>query len=154
MERKLREKLPGGKFPEVLPNHRKLMQGVRGKRNKTTELRIRAALMRAGVRGWKLNYRVIKGSPDIFFLTENIAVFLDGCFWHGCETCGHIPKKNSDFWRAKITRNKERDDLNNISLTEAGITVIRFWEHEINKSLLSCIEKIIMTIHSKNNKPS
>jgi DNA mismatch endonuclease (patch repair protein) len=86
-------------------------------------------------------------------LNEKIAVFLDGCFWHGCETCGHIPKKNSDFWLTKITRNKERDVLNSFSLEEAGITVVRFWEHEINKSLSSCVKKTLKAISSKKNKP-
>lgn len=154
MERKLREKLPDGKFPEVHPKHRNIMKGVRSKKNKTTEIRFRAALVRAGISGWKLNYRGIKGCPDIFFYKENIAVFLDGCFWHGCEICGHIPKKNSDFWLTKITRNKERDVMNSIFLENLGITVLRFWEHEINKTLHSCIEKTLVTIRVKSIKPS
>ncbi|MGA1871864.1 MAG: very short patch repair endonuclease [bacterium] len=142
MERLLKEKLPGGKFCDVKPNHRRIMKSVRGKGNKTTEGRFRAALISAGISGWKLNIRTIEGSPDFFFEKEKIAIFLDGCFWHGCELCGHIPKKNRSFWEAKITRNKERDIQNTALLKNKGIVVIRFWEHELGVSLPKCIARV------------
>ena len=130
------------------------MKSVRGKGNKTTEGRFRAALISAGISGWKLNVRTIEGSPDFFFANEKIAIFLDGCFWHGCELCGHIPKNNKSFWETKIARNKERDIRNTALLKSKGIIVIRFWEHEIGKSLQKCIAKVRKTIGKQIKKPA
>lgn len=73
----------------------------------------------------------LPGKPDFFFPSEKLAVFVDGCFWHGCPTCGHVPKSNSAFWRAKIQRNRERDESATEKLEAIGIKVIRFWEHEL-----------------------
>lgn len=146
MESSLKKKLPGGKFENVRPKHRRIMQGVRGKGNRTTEKRFRGALIKTSIRGWKLNYKEIKGSPDFYFPIEKVAVFLDGCFWHGCDKCGHVPKKNSVFWSAKFARNKERDELTNTNLEASGILVLRFWEHEIKESLESCISKLLSTL--------
>lgn len=141
MERKLREALPNGMFEDVKPTHSRMMKAVRGRGNRTTEARFRAALVASGVSGWKLNFREIKGSPDFYFPSEKVAVFLDGCFWHGCEDCGHIPQKNRAFWHAKIARNKERDSRNTAILRRQGISVLRFWEHEIRDSLHLCVTK-------------
>ena len=67
---------------------------------------------------------------DIVFREARVAVFVDGCFWHGCPEHGTWPKKNAAFWRAKIERNRERDADTNRHLEEAGWVVIRVWEHE------------------------
>ena len=152
MERILKEKLKGGKFKNVNRKHRKIMQNVKGKGNRTTEKRFRAALIRTGISGWKLNYKRIKGSPDIYFPEYKIAIFLDGCFWHGCDKCGHIPKKNSAFWKAKINRNKERDILTAEYLKNDGVLVKRFWEHEITNSLKKCINELNDLLSSKRGK--
>lgn len=143
MERILRNKLPGGKFKDVSSQHRKIMQGVRGRGNLTTEARLRAGLVRAGVKGWKVHETQLKGAPDFYFPRENVAVFVDGCFWHGCPICGHVPKKNSSFWKMKITRNKARDRKTNLFLRKKGTSVIRFWEHELAGSLSHCVEEVI-----------
>lgn len=73
----------------------------------------------------------IVGKPDFFFPTERLAVFVDGCFWHGCPNCGHVPSQNRLFWAAKIARNRERDTLKNRQLRVLGIGVQRFWECEL-----------------------
>jgi DNA mismatch endonuclease Vsr len=142
MERMLREKLPKGKFNQVDPRHRRMMKQVRGKGNRTTEARFRGALMSAGISGWKLNFRDITGAPDFYFPVEQVAVFVDGCFWHGCAACGHVPRKNREFWAAKIARNHDRDRRNTVRLRSNGISVMRFWEHEIKDSLAGCILKV------------
>jgi DNA mismatch endonuclease, patch repair protein len=142
MERSLRNMLPNGQFVDVTPTHRKLMQSVRGKGNRTTEARVRAALVRAGLSGWTMNSTALRGHPDFFFPQERLAVFLDGCFWHGCKTCGHIPNKNSHFWKSKISRNRERDLTTTRYLRRRNIVVLRFWEHEITSSLQECVAKI------------
>lgn len=118
------------------------MQRVRGKGNRTTEVRFRGALVGAGISGWKLNCRTTEGHPDFFFAKGAIAVFLDGCFWHGCEMCGHVPKTNAEFWKFKISRNRDRDARNTALLQRRGVTVIRFWEHDVRNSLHQCVEKI------------
>lgn len=141
MERKLRDKLPDGRFVGVKPQHSRIMKGVRGKGNRTTEVRFSAALVAAGISGWQVNVREIKGSPDFYFPEERLAVFVDGCFWHGCNTCGHIPRKNRPFWKAKIERNRERDLHTTAALRRQGVSVLRFWEHEVAESPKACVSK-------------
>jgi len=118
------------------------MSSIRGKRNKTTEYILRMALVRHGIRGWILHPKYVPGCPDFFFPQKNIAVFVDGCFWHGCSRCGHIPLTNRPFWSAKIKRNRNRDLTNAKVLRKAGIRVLRFWEHELRESLGKCLGRI------------
>src|SRR5690348_2176366 len=109
MEKALREKLAGGKFANVTEIDQKRMRAVKSKGNRSTELLFRLTLMRAGIKGWKLNPKEVPGKPDFYFPAEKVAVFTDGCFWHGCPRCGHVPEANSSFWAAKIERNRQRD---------------------------------------------
>lgn len=67
---------------------------------------------------------------DIAFESAHVAVFVDGCFWHGCPQHGSWPKQNAEFWRNKIERNMARDEDTNRRLIKAGWKVFRFWEHE------------------------
>jgi DNA mismatch endonuclease (patch repair protein) len=142
MEKALRKKLPGGEFVGVPPPHSRRMGAVRGRGNRTTEARFRALLMRAGVRGWKLNPKTLAGRPDFFFPLERLAVFVDGCFWHGCPQCGHVPRVNRPFWKAKIERNRQRDSLTAIRLNQDGIQVLRFWEHELRTEPEQCMRRL------------
>ena len=139
MERVLREKLPGGDFRNVTPARSRAMSAVRGKGNASTERRFRLALVRAGIGGWKLHLKEIAGCPDFFFAHPELAVFTDGCFWHGCPKCGHLPSSNSGFWRAKIERNRLRDMEITEKLRVDGIEVLRFWEHELRDDLVGCV---------------
>lgn len=129
MERKLRKTLKGGKFKNVPAVRSKIMSAIRGKNNQTTELCFRMALVRAGIKGWETNAEDLAGKPDFFFRKKRIAVFIDGCFWHGCPKCGHYPKTRSKFWKTKILRNKERDKKNRQQLRRKGIRVVNVWEH-------------------------
>src|SRR5713101_1142471 len=94
VERSLRAHLPGGKFEGTAPRHSKTMRAVRGKNNRTTERRLRLGLVGCGVDGWRVRPGGLKGSPDFFFPAAKVAVFVDGCFWHGCPECGHVPRQN------------------------------------------------------------
>ncbi len=105
------------------------MAAVRSRDNKTTERRLRSALVRAGISGWKLRPPGVLGSPDIGFPKRRLAIFVDGCFWHGCPRCGHYPTTNRPFWRAKVERNRWRDRRNTRNLRAAGWRVLRVWEH-------------------------
>ena len=147
MEKILKKQLPGGEFKDVSPTRSRAMAAVKSKGNKTTELRLRLGLVRAHIRGWKLNVKGLKGRPDIFFPETGVVVFADGCYWHGCEKCGHFPKVNGKFWKTKILRNKERDVAVTRHLRGEGYHVIRVWEHELAEDLTGCVDRIERAIH-------
>jgi DNA mismatch endonuclease, patch repair protein len=67
---------------------------------------------------------------DFVFRSRRVAVFLDGCFWHGCEEHGRVPRDPTGYWAKKLGRNRERDRRNNEVLAAEGWEVLRFWEHE------------------------
>jgi DNA mismatch endonuclease (patch repair protein) len=71
-----------------------------------------------------------------------VAVFLDGCFWHFCPHCGHVPNVNRPFWKAKMQRNRHRDRKVNQCLKELGIRVVRLWEHELREGAATCVQKL------------
>jgi DNA mismatch endonuclease (patch repair protein) len=73
------------------------------------------------------------GNPDAFLKGSNVVVFVDGCFWHGCPRCGHIPESRKEFWEAKIKRNKARDKRYTKELRKMGYSVMRIWECEISR---------------------
>ncbi len=146
MERVLQAYLPGGKFQGTTAQHSKTMQAVRGKNNRTTEKRLRFGLVRRGIDGWKVRPRGLRGNPDFFFPAARVAIFVDGCFWHGCDACGHVPRKNSDFWATKISRNRKRDKKTSRGLKRQGVHVLRFWEHQLQKDLNACIEEIVLSL--------
>jgi DNA mismatch endonuclease, patch repair protein len=118
------------------------MGAVRGRGNRTTELRLRMALVQAGISGWSHHRGDIPGKPDFFFERARLAIFVDGCFWHGCVKCGHIPKTNQAFWSAKINRNRQRHREVQRSLRVQGIATLRFWEHQLRDDLASCVKKV------------
>jgi DNA mismatch endonuclease (patch repair protein) len=133
MEKRLRALLPAGVFVGVSTKRSRRMGAVRGKGNRTTEARARALFVRAGLRGWCMHPAEVEGRPDFFFAADRLAIFIDGCFWHGCSRCGHIPKTNSGFWAAKIQRNRERDQATSRVLRRQGVRVLRVWEHDVRK---------------------
>ena len=109
MERALRKTLKDGAFKNVPKVRSRTMSRIKSRGNKTTELRFRLAMVRAKVRGWIVQPENVIGNPDFFFPEQKIAVFVDGCFWHGCPRCGHLPKTNPKYWELKILRNIQRD---------------------------------------------
>lgn len=129
MERFLKSKLKNGCFSGVSPTRSRIMSSIRGKSNKSTESALRFALVRAGISGWRLHACDLPGCPDFFFSQYRIAIFVDGCFWHGCPKCGHTPRTRTAFWKAKLQRNRERDIKVNRKLRRQSIRVVRFWEH-------------------------
>lgn len=110
------------------------MQSVKGKGTKL-EMRLFAMLARMGLKGWKKNVENITGKPDVAFIDLRVAVFIDGCFWHGCPSCRRkLPKTNREYWSRKIKRNVALAKSHNRRLRQDGWTVIRVWEHEIANS--------------------
>src|SRR5438876_615623 len=88
-------------YAPPLPARSANMRAIRGRGNRTTERRLRAMLVRAGLRGWRMGSTAEIGSPDFAFPQERVLLFVDGCFWHGCPRCGHIPRTNAQYWSAK-----------------------------------------------------
>src|SRR5438309_7391618 len=86
-----------------------IMRRVRSTNNASTERIMVGALKSRHIRGWKLRPQDLPGSPDIFFPETRLAVFLDGCFWHGCPSCFRAPASNIEYWTRKGARNKQRD---------------------------------------------
>jgi DNA mismatch endonuclease Vsr len=122
-------------------------------RNRSTEWRVRSALMRSGTCGWKMNAEDVPGKPDFAFHVDRLAVFVDGCFWHGCPKCKRTPSSNTEYWEPKIRRNRVRDVRVGAQLRRKGWRVIRFWEHEVAKSLDRIIGKILLAIPSQSRLP-
>ncbi|WP_425250900.1 very short patch repair endonuclease [Geothrix mesophila] len=115
------------------------------------EMAIRRALFGRGCR-YRLHAQVVPGtkrSVDLVFLGPRIAVFLDGCFWHGCPTHGSIPKSNTEWWLRKIDANRARDMDTNERLTRAGWQVLRIWEHEDTNQ---AVERILSARRSRASK--
>ena len=108
------------------------MSRIRSKRNQSTELKMVAIFKEYGIKGWRRNQK-IDGNPDFIFRPQKVAIFVDGCFWHGCPRCFIPPKSNVEYWETKIARNKKRDSKINTILGQKGWKVIRFWEHSLKR---------------------
>ena len=110
-----------------------IMSRVRGRGNKATELALVALLRRYGITGWRRHVNIF-GSPDFVFTKCRVAVFVDGCFWHGCAKHASHPMSNRAFWTAKLARNKARDLLVTRTLRKRGWRVLRVWQHELSRN--------------------
>src|SRR5664279_571469 len=97
-----------------------VMSKVRSKRNRSTEWRLRASLVRAGIRGWTLNSPDISGKPDFAFRNERVLLFVDGCYWHGCPKCYRRPSSNTEYWDEKVRKNRARDANTTDELVRQG----------------------------------
>lgn len=107
-----------------------LMAKVRGKGNRSTEQRMLEVMRARRITGWRRHLRM-RGTPDFAFPARKVAVFVDGCFWHGCPRHCRYPKTRRKYWRDKILRNAERDRDTNRVLRRKGWKVIRVWECEL-----------------------
>ena len=115
-----------------------IMSKVRSKNNKSTELKLIQIFKENNIRGWKRNYPV-KGHPDFVFLAKKIAIFVDGCFWHGHDCRNTRPSDNAEYWNKKRERNMKHDKEVTLLFEQRGWTVIRIWECELknkNRSVL------------------
>lgn len=108
-----------------------VMAAVRSKGNKATELKFATLLRSNGIKGWR-RHQPLVGTPDFTFSRERLAVFVDGCFWHGCRWHCRMPEGNRRFWREKIERNRTRDRQTTKALVRMGWRVLRIWEHSLD----------------------
>ena len=127
-----------------------IMSKVRSKNNKSTELKLIDVFKENGIVGWRRNYSV-KGHPDFVFLDKKIAIFVDGCFWHGHDCRNTRPSDNADYWTKKRERNIKHDKEITELFEQRGWTVIRIWECELKKKNgAQLIEKISILIEKAN----
>jgi len=125
------------------------MRRVRS-RDTSPELALRRELHRRGLR-YSLR-RKLPGSPDIVFVKSGVAVFIDGCFWHGCPEHCRRPSSNRGYWLPKIERNMRRDRRVDAELKDAGWRVVRLWEHEVKNSPRRCAARIERTVRVRRGK--
>jgi DNA mismatch endonuclease (patch repair protein) len=123
------------------------MQGNRG-RDTRPEVEVRRELHRRGLRFRKHARPVpdLRCQVDILFPRQRVAVFVDGCFWHGCPMHGRRPRSNASFWAAKVDRNRARDTRNDAALDAAGWRVVRVWEHEDPTAVADRVEELVRAI--------
>lgn len=130
---------------------------MRRQRSKDTapELALRRAMFARGLR-YQVHRQPLPGlrrTADVVFPRQRIAVFLDGCFWHGCEAHGNVPRPNGWYWPEKILQNKRRDQETTRLLLTAGWTVIRAWEHEPPELVAQRVEALVRA-HRTDDRPS
>lgn len=118
-----------------------VMRSIKGKNTKP-ELRLRAALISNGLWGFSCNEERLPGKPDFAFWQQKVAVFVEGCFWHGCPLHYKTPKSNQEFWREKVRKNMERDRVNGQKLQLDDWRVLRVWECEVNKKLDAAVAEV------------
>ncbi len=109
-----------------------IMKKVRSNKNKSTELKLITLFKEYGITGWKRNYKV-KGHPDFVFLKQKVAIFVDGCFWHGHDCRNTRPKDNAGYWNNKRERNIKHDKQITELFESRGWRVLRIWECELKK---------------------
>jgi len=109
-----------------------VMSCIRGHGNKDTELALIRLFRLQGITGWR-RHRPLLGKPDFVFPKLRLAVFVDGCFWHGCPLHSTKPKNNAAFWDKKLAANKVRDRNVTGILRKEGWRVLRIWEHELTR---------------------
>jgi DNA mismatch endonuclease (patch repair protein) len=119
-------------MPDVFTRQKRsdVMSKIRARGNLSTEMRMIALMREAGIKGWRRHQR-LPGRPDFIFRKARVAVFVDGCFWHGCPVHYVAPRTAIGFWRKKIKGNRERDRKNSRELRARGWRVVRIWEHAL-----------------------
>ena len=122
-------------MPDVFTKAKRseVMSRIRSRGNRDTELRLIALMREHGITGWRRHARVF-GKPDVVFRAAKLAVFVDGCFWHGCPRHATMPANNRPFWKAKLTRNAARDRDVTRTLRKAGWRVLRVWECALTRT--------------------
>jgi DNA mismatch endonuclease (patch repair protein) len=118
-----------------------VMSLIRGKGNKETERVLLALLKQNKITGWR-RHLPLPGKPDFAFPKKRVAVFVDGCFWHGCPKCYTRPKTNRKFWDRKREQNMSRDRRVNRQLRRKGWKVTRIWQHSLEKSPQTCLKRL------------
>jgi len=126
------------------------MSRVRSTGNKTTELRLRAYLVKSGVKGWTVRPAYPEGQPDFVFALARVVVFVDGAFWHGAPGFTRFPKSRTHYWKPKIERNRQRDREVTRRLRAKGWAVLRFWDYELQDDPKAVVEKVRKKVQQRS----
>lgn len=124
-----------------------IMRTVKSRNTKSTELAIVKLFKENHITGWRRTYKV-KGHPDFVFLDKRIAIFVDGCFWHGHNCRNTIPEDHAEYWQRKRARNIQRDKQITENFEKRGWTVIRIWECELKKKNLSTLQYKLLPLYN------
>lgn len=117
------------------------MAAVKSRGNLSTETRMVRLLRENRLTGWR-RHLPLPGTPDFCWRKPKVALFVDGCFWHGCVHCNKISKSNIGYWKAKIATNKKRDVRVSSTLRRRGWAVVRIWECQLAKNPGRCVARI------------
>lgn len=146
LRRKGMGRLPKAVVPDEVRS--RTMRAVTATGNTSTEMRMVALLKAAGLKGWR-RHLALPGRPDFAWPRLRVALFVDGCFWHGCPRCARaMPKTNAEYWSQKVGQNVARDRRAARQLRADGWRVLRVWEH----SLLSpgrIMARVARVLHRK-----
>jgi len=123
------------------------MARIKGKDTGPERL-LRAELWKRGLR-YRLKYPVPAGRPDLVFVSSRTAVFIDGCFWHGCPYHYVRPRSRTDFWSAKLAENVRRDHRQTLALEKLGWKVVRIWEHELFAILPQVVGRVASALRGE-----
>ena len=136
-------------MPDVFTKAKRseVMSRIRGRGNKETEIALARLLRAEGIIGWR-RHTALVGRPDFSFRRQRVAVFVDGCFWHGCPKHSNMPANNRAFWMKKLTGNQTRDRLVTRTLRKEGWRVVRGWDQELRKPVrvLARIRKVLAAV--------
>ena len=127
----------------------KNMSAIKGRGNKSTELKFLNLLKNNKITGWVRHYNYAPGTPDFVFRKQRVSVFIDGCYWHKCPDCFIEPKSNSEFWMNKIDSNVQRDKRNDNLSVEKGLKVLRIRECRLKKENQQIIDDLKYILNSK-----
>lgn len=124
------------------------MAAIKSRGNKSTEGRVLTIMKEHRCTGWR-RHLAIYGTPDFAFPSIKLAIFVNGCFWHGCPKCFRLPKTNVEYWTQKIARNVSRDRKISRQLRRDGWSVMHIWEHSLRGSPSSVGKRILLSIQKR-----
>lgn len=128
----------------------KTMRAIRSEKTKLEEI-VSKELWNRGIR-FRKNVNSLYGKPDIAIKKYRVVIFIDSCFWHGCELHCRLPKSNKEYWVNKINRNKQRDKEVTNYYQNLDWTILRIWEHELKENFQEVIEKIVKIVERIKHK--
>jgi DNA mismatch endonuclease (patch repair protein) len=131
------------------------MTSIRSKGNATTEGAFLRLLRNAKISGWRRHLN-LPGKPDFVFHSRRLAVFIDGCFWHGCPRCYRMPEDNRPYWKAKVLSNRRRDRRRTRELRLLNWRVLRIWEHSLKSPVgrERILSKLRRVLHQRSTNVS
>lgn len=139
-------------MPDIYSRRKRsaIMAAIRSRGNVATELAVARLFRLHKIIGWR-RHVPIRGRPDFLFSKAKVAIFVDGCFWHGCPVHFKIPQSNREFWDNKVRMNKRRDRSVTRQLEVAGWVVLRVWQHDLRSNTPRFLLKLIRILSASSD---